>query len=245
MSIAIRPYLVQEASDNMAVETLKSTKCSLFFPFDETSGTTITDLANSTPIVVTDSSAVFDSPFGVKCGTIAGAPTTGTIPDIKSHFIFVISTRVVTTVSFYLLQVGLSTYIKLTESQAVCDLPGAGNGATTSISSASPVDGDLVTCAAILYGSTLYHYRSVNRAGMSEVSTADATAFLAAITDDSFELDNSIQVHSNVIRQTAYGAALLTYAANEMPALDTIVSALDTIDTWWGKGRKAIPSELL
>ena len=236
-----RTPLVQKAHDERVGV---GSNCKLWFPCDELSGTTVTDSLNGA--VVTDASAAFTELNAVSFGQSAAAPSSGSIAvKLKPNFLLVTCQKIVTSEAFVSLKIGSTIFAQVTSGIASCDYGlGAGNNAITASTAIGSVNGDILTAAAAVIGDTIYHYDSINQAGIAVNASADASGFTAAFSDGNPTLDNNATIHSIAIRQHVYGMALFTFDKDEFTTTE-IVAALNEIDNNWPNGRKTLPSSLL
>jgi len=220
-----------------------NSNCKLWFPCDDASGTTITDAIGG--IVLTDASATHDVPHGIDFGVAPGtAPTTGVIPAVKANSLLVMCVEVDTLASLNLLQLGGNTgiYVKHTDAQIKFTHP---SPLAETADNAVGVAGQKLTIAAAVIGDTLYHYTSVNLAGIVENGTADASDVVLAIEGaGTMQPVNTVTLNSVAIRQTLHGIALFSYDRNERTTTE-IIAGLNEIDKNWTSGKKYIPESLL
>ncbi|MCK4706797.1 MAG: hypothetical protein KAT90_15075 [Gammaproteobacteria bacterium] len=220
-----------------------NSNCKVWFPCDDGSGTTFTDAIGG--IVETDASAAHNEPHSITLGKAGAAPTSGTYPALKENFVLVISQKVVTSEAFMTVKFGTLTNASVTNGIAACDYgAGSGNEAATPASALGAVDNDVVTTACSVIGDTLYHYGSINGAGITQNGTADASGFVAAFSEGDPTFDNASLFASTSVRQDIYGVALFTFDNGEFTTAE-IIAALDEIDGNWSNGKKYLPSSIL
>ena len=217
----------------------EKSKCAVWFPRTDGSGTTMTDVVNN--VVITDASAAHNEPHAVTFGKTAGAVTSGTFPALKENFVLVLCQETDTSEGFALATIGGSTFVSVTAALASCDYgAGAGNGVATSSSALGSTTGQTVTTAAAVIGDTIYHYGSVAGAGISENDNADASGFTAAFSAGNPVLNASVSLSSIAVRQHIYGVALWTFEKGTYTT-GQVIAALDEIDDKWPLGKKYLP----
>ena len=220
-----------------------NSNCKVWFPCDDGSGTTFTDAIGG--IVETDASASHNEPHSITLGKIGAAPTSGTYPELKENFLLVISQKVVTSEAFVTVKFGSTTFVSVTNGIASCDYDGeSGNNAVTANSALGSADNDVVTTACAVIGDSIYHYGSIDGAGITQNTTADASGFTAAFSEGNPTIDNISLFASTSVRQDGYGVALFTFAKGEFTTAE-IIAALDEIDGNWPNGKKYLPSSIL
>ena len=238
--MSILTHAMQTYRDELAAS---NSNCKVWFPCDDGSGTTITDAIGG--VVETDSSTTHNAPNAVTFGKSSGSVTSGAYPELKENFLLVVSQKVVTSESFVTCTLGSATNVVVNSGFASCDYDNtSGNDAATVTSALGSVDGDIVTTACAVIGDSIYHYGSINNAGIAQNATADASGFTAAFSEGNPVLEAASILFSIAVRQHVHGIALFTFDKGEFTTTE-IIAALDEIDSNWPNGKKYLPSSIL
>ena len=220
-----------------------SSNCKVWFPCDEGDGQILTDVIGG--VTETDSAglATHDEPHAITFGKASAAPTSGNYPALKENLLLVLSQKVVTTAAFMVLTLGDGTKVSVSYGQAIAQYE-AGVVSQTVLSSIGSAPGDIFTVACAVIGGTIYHYYSINGAGITSNGSADASNFIDAFSGGVPTLSNTSVISSIAARQHLFGAGLFTFGQGEFTQAE-IIAALNEIDGNWPAGKKYLPDSIL
>ena len=221
----------------------ENSNCKVWFPCDEGDGQIITDVIGG--ITETDSGgiATHDEPHAITFGKSLAAPTSGEYPALKENLLLVLSQKVVTIEAFVALTLGGDKKVSVNHGQAVAQYS-TGVVSQTVSSAIGSASGDILTVACAVIGGTIYHYYSINGAGITSNGSADASDFINAFSDGVPTLTNLSAISSIGARQHLYSMSLFTFDQGEFTQAE-IIAALNEIDGNWPAGKKYLPDSIL